>query len=100
MLETLKIEDIQNEEQRHLARTIGILAYINLVNEYGGTSVYVFKKDSLTKAIRDEKIRKEFNGSNYSYLARKYNLTDQRVRTIIANDEIEGQISFFDKKDP
>lgn len=96
MLENLNIEDIQNEEQRHLAQTIGISAYISLVKEYGGTSVYVFKEDSLTKAIRDEKIKKEFNGSNYSYLARKYNLTDQRIRAIVGSDELEGQISFFE----
>lgn len=100
MLEKLEIDDIQNEEQKHLARTVGLGAYISLVKEYGGTSVYVFKEDSITKNIRDEKIKKEFNGENYLYLAKKYNLTEQRIRAILngRNEVLKGQISFDDMK--
>lgn len=93
-IEGLSIDDIKNEEQRLLAETIGIKAYISLVRMYGGSSVYVYKEDTLTKNIRDEKIKGEFNGSNYSYLAKKHNLTEQRIRAIVNGYDEYEQIKF------
>ena len=94
MLDKLTIEDIKNEEQKNLAIIIGIDAYINLVKNYGGTNIYILKSDSLIKDIRDKKIRSEFNGYNYRYLAKKYNLTDGAIREIVDCRQLEGQISF------
>ena len=94
MLDKLTIEDIKNEEQKNLAIIIGIDAYINLVKNYGRTNIYILKSDSLIKDIRDKKIRSEFNGYNYRYLAKKYNLTDRAIREIVNSDYIDGQISF------
>lgn len=99
MLDILKIEDIENEEQRKIAKLIGIKAYIELVKYFGGSSIYILKEHSLVKDIRDKKIRQEFNGSNYSTLAKKYKLTDRSIREIINNKELDGQIS-FDFKTP
>ncbi|MGP1599369.1 Mor transcription activator family protein [Peptoanaerobacter stomatis] len=61
----------------------------------GVTSIYVHKEDSLIRGIRDNIIRSEFNGYNYSYLAKKYKLTDRTIRDIVDN-KIEGQVSFED----
>ena len=94
MLDKLTIEDIKNEEQKNLAIIIGIDAYIKLVKNYGGTNIYILKSDSLIKDIRDKKIRSEFNGYNYRYLANKYNLTDRAIREIVDCRQLEGQISF------
>lgn len=94
IIENISLDDIKNEEQKALAQTIGIEAYIRLVKMYGGTSVYVFKQDSLTKSLRDERIKQEFNGRNYSYLAKKYNLTQQRVRDIVNGYDEYEQIKF------
>lgn len=94
MLDKLTIEDIENIEQREIAEIIGIDSYIRLVKEYGGTSIYVLKEDSLIKDIRDNKIREEFNGGNYVYLAKKYNLTENSIRNIVNKKELDGQIKF------
>lgn len=95
MLDTLKIEDIQNEEQKYIAELIGIASYVKLVKEFGGTSIYILKEDSLIKELRDKKIREEFKGGNYSALAKKYNLTEMTIRNIINdNCKLNGQISF------
>lgn len=94
MLDRLTIEDIINDEQKQIAEIIGIDAYIKLVRNFGGTSIYIWKQDSLIKDIRDKKIRQEFNGSNYSLLAKKYNLTDRTIRDIVDNKALDGQIKF------
>ena len=94
MLDRLTIEDIINDEQKQIAEIIGIDAYIKLVRNFGGTSIYIWKQDSLIKDIRDKKIRSEFNGSNYSLLAKKYNLTDRTIRDIVDNRALDGQIKF------
>lgn len=95
-LEFIELDDIKNDEQRALAQVIGIEAYIRLVKQYGGTNVYVLKEESLTKSIRDDKIKKEFNGRNYQFLAKKYNLTEQRIRVIINGSDEYEQIRFFE----
>ncbi|EJU21683.1 Mor transcription activator family protein [Peptoanaerobacter stomatis] len=94
MLDKLTIDDIENTEQREIAEIIGIDSYIKLVKEYGGTSIYILKEDSLIKDIRDSKIREEFNGGNYVYLAKKYNLTENSIRNIVNKKELDGQIKF------
>ncbi|MGP1598949.1 Mor transcription activator family protein [Peptoanaerobacter stomatis] len=95
MLDKLKIDDIQSQEQKEIAQIIGIESYINLVKHFGGTSIYILKEDSLIKDIRDRNIKMEFDGSNYTYLAKKYNLTDRTIREIVDNKKVlNGQIKF------
>ncbi|MBF1051030.1 MAG: DNA-binding protein [Peptostreptococcaceae bacterium] len=99
MLDKLTINDIENKEQKAIADTIGIEAYISLVRQYGGTSIYVLKEDSLVKDIRDKMIREEFDGGNYVYLAKKYNLSETSIRNITNNNFTNKyQISFDDLK--
>ena len=52
---------------------------------------------------RDEQIREEFDGSNYTQLAVRYGLTETWIRTIVMEKArelrqkpIDGQISMFD----
>ncbi len=58
---------------------------IVLARHFGGGMVYFPKLDKALIRIRDEKIRKEFNGHNYRDLARKYGITESWVREIVAN---------------
>lgn len=99
----LKIEELR-EEQQQIAEVIGVEAYLMLTKRFGGTSIYIAKAEEiLQRKSRDEKIRNEFNGSNYSQLATKYGLTEVWIRTIvydkaeeIKKKPIQGQMSLND----
>ncbi len=84
-------------EQRELAEAIGIDTYIKLVKTFGGCSIYVGKEDKINSIIRDKNIKAEFNGYNYKDLAKKYRLSERRIRDILGDDNDNLQISIFDK---
>lgn len=94
----MTIEPALTDDQQELADLIGMDNYQKLVDYYGGTSIYIQKKDSITRTIRDKKIYAEFNGSNYRYLARKHKLSEQQTREIIKqqmnNYNEQNQIKF------
>ena len=46
-------------------------------------SVYFLKEESLLKEKRNRQILKMFNGGNYREIAKKFNLSENRVRSII-----------------
>lgn len=101
-LDSLALDDLDGD-QKELAECIGIEAYIKLVKCFGGLNVYVYKPDSLVKIKRDEKIKSEFNGHNYRYLALKYNLAENTVRQIVSseikrikNEPLINQLSFYE----
>ena len=82
------IEKITSPEQlsgssRELADIIGIEAYKKLVQHFGGSYIYINKPDTLTRNERNIEIRKKFNGSNYCQLAQEYQLTENRIRSIL-----------------
>lgn len=101
---TLKLTDLK-EEQRQIAEIIGLEAYLKLSRAFGGTTIYIAKAEEIVKrAERDQKIREEFDGSNYAQLAVKYGLTEVWIRNIvydkameIRKKPIDGQMSFFDE---
>ena len=72
---------------RDVAEVIGIEDAILLAKKLGGMAFYVPKLDSLERATRDRSIRSEFDGSNYSVLAKKYNLTVSWIREIVHTKE-------------
>lgn len=92
MLRELTIADIADEQQKSIAELIGIENYIKLVDFYGGSSIYIYKKDSFIRILRDKQIKAEFKG-NYRELAQKYNLTEVAIRNIIGeqNPVMVGQ---------
>jgi len=92
VLDELKMEDIADEQQKALAELIGIENYKKLVEVYGGSSIYVYKRDSFLRTLRDKKIKEEFKG-NYKELAQKYNLTEMAIRNIIGEQNLimQGQ---------
>lgn len=57
----------------------------------GGVAVYIPRGLGYELSIRDQKIYEEFTGDNYHLLARKYDMTEMRVRQIV------GQIGRIEK---
>lgn len=97
-MDNIKIQDLQGE-QRQIAETIGLEAYLKLVKIYGGTNIYIAKIDKLLSIKRDREIVKRFNGYNYKSLANQYRLSERAVREIINRENsrlLSQQLSFFD----
>lgn len=84
------------EPYRTILVEISLEAMIKFAQLFQGMPVYFPKLDSLLQEIRNEKIKKEFNGSNYRELSRKYNLTEVWIRNIVAQKQNENQITIFD----
>lgn len=55
----------------------------HLVEQKGGRSVYLAKSVAVHLSARDREICARFRGDNYYELARKYDLTEMRVRQIV-----------------
>lgn len=85
----LTIEELR-EEQKQIAEVIGVESYLALTKRFGGTSIYIAKAEEiLLRKNRDELIRNEFTGSNYSQLAGKYGLTEVWIRNIVYDKAVE-----------
>lgn len=99
----LKLDDLR-EEQKQIAEVIGMENYLSLTRMFGGTNIYIAKAEEIVKRNeRDEKIREEFDGSNYARLAIKYGLTEVWIRNIVSEKAteikrkpIEGQMELAD----
>lgn len=99
----MNIEKITNldqlsGDQRELAETIGLDAYRKLVENYGGSHVYICKSETVLRELRNIEIYNEFNGFNYRELAKKYNLSEKTVREIVSvirNIPVDGQMKLF-----
>lgn len=74
--------DWLSEEQREIAETVGIEVYRKLVRVYGGASIYI-SKPKVPYPIRNSEILRLFDGGNYKALARKFGLSEGRIRAII-----------------
>ena len=102
LLENIQIEDLRDRD-RELAETIGMDAWRKLIDVYGGTGrMYIPQVDMVVIPIRDQLIRREFNGDNFYELARKWNMTERSIREIVKDKiqeirhrPIDGQLSFL-----
>ena len=61
----------------------------HIANEVGGTAIYFAKGLAMHISSRDRELYARFNGHNHRELARMYNITETRVRQIIAAIERE-----------
>lgn len=79
-----------------LARILGVELTLKLAEELGGTSIYLPKTDKLIQQLRDRKIRDEFDGGNHKTLARRYQLSESRIRQILAETDADSnQLTLF-----
>lgn len=74
------------EEQREIAECIGFDSYKKLVRTFDGNHIYVQKADTLTKKIRNQRIKFLYNGKNINYLSMIFNLSESRIRYILSNE--------------
>lgn len=94
-LDKVTIEMLRGE-QREIAECIGLDVYLKLVRRFGGCQIYIAKPDKVAAGFRDEQIRAEFNGFNFSVLAAKYGLTERTIREIVRPCScLEGQTDMF-----
>lgn len=83
-VEALSLDDL-DEEQRELAECIGLQAYKRLITDYAGLTLTVRTPERIIIPLRNADIRKEFDGHNFYFLARKYGLHEKTVRNIVNN---------------
>ena len=69
-------------EQLQAWAELTLLQLQHLANEKGGVAVYLAKGITAHLSARDRKMCAEFRG-DYKSLARRYNLTEMRVRQIV-----------------
>ena len=63
---------------------VGMDVFIRICEEYGGNQIYFPKKDSLMRGYRDKVIKREYDGTNVSELARRYGLSSNHIRNIVS----------------
>lgn len=83
ILKRLTYEDL-NPEQQGFADLVGLDVFKMLVRKCGGTYLYIPKEDNITRPARNAMIKAEFTGSNIRELAKKYQLSEVQIRSIIA----------------
>jgi Mor family transcriptional regulator len=54
-----------------------------LVASFGGATHYIPCGKDFLKLPRNEQIKKEFNGTNYQFLSKKFHVTEMRIRQIV-----------------
>ena len=84
MINFLTKEDVP-EILQNLIDIMGIEAFIELIKQYGGSSLYIPNENSVLKPIRNRLIKKHFNGHNYKELAKEFKISEMQVRNIIHN---------------
>lgn len=96
LVKDLALDMISEGLYRMIAEAIGTDNFYKLAEIVGGTTIYIPKPESLTRPVRDARIKKEFTGHNHQELARKYGVTERWVRRICGPRQAEGQIGIFD----
>lgn len=101
LIKELKIDDLP-EPYKLIADSCGVETAIKIAELFGGSQVTFQKLDTILYVLKERLIRSQFNGYNYSELARKYNCSTSWVRKITADSverersrPIENQISLF-----
>ena len=67
-------------KDREIAELIGIENYMRLVNQYGGSNIYIPSASLLKRDELEKEIKQQYNGDNAAELGKKYELS---ARTII-----------------
>ena len=72
LAEGLTLEMLPEGLYRMIAEAIGTDNFYKLAEVVGGTTVYIPKPESVTRPVRDARIKEEFNGYNHPELARRH----------------------------
>lgn len=85
-LQKVKYGDL-TPEQRELADLLGLDTFLKLVEQCGGTNLYIPKAETIGRAARNAMIQAEFTGYNVKALAAKYRLSEVQIRSIVAKKD-------------
>ena len=72
-----------HEDLHNMVDIIGIDNFIKIVKIYGGSAIYIPTYKTILIQERNKNIIKEYDGSNISYLRKKYNLTNSQIRKLL-----------------
>ena len=88
----LTLEMLPEGLYKEIAEAIGIGNFYKLAEVVGGATVYIPKPESVTRPVRDARIKAEFNGYNHPELAQKYGVSVRWVRLLCGAGRMEGQM--------
>lgn len=71
------------EVYQEMAAIIGVEPTMQLAQVFSGNSVYFPKLDRSLLTLRNQAIRRDFNGANIKELARRWGLSARHVRHIV-----------------
>lgn len=74
---------IKNEDLAWLKEMIGQQLLEKIIDYAGGTQIYIPKRETIERPLRDKAVLQEYNGYNTKQLARKYGVTERTIRRIV-----------------
>ncbi|WP_432718385.1 Mor transcription activator family protein [Pectinatus frisingensis] len=84
------------ENWQTIADIIGLAALLKLCKDFGGTSLYVPKLESIIAPAKRRLILKKFDGGNHKELAQRFHLSERNIYDIVAPAVWEkNQLSLF-----
>lgn len=97
------MEDPRVKLPHPIAAEVALSVAEHVRKNIGGVATYIPRGMSYELTLRDREIWTDFRGDNYAELARKYDMTEMRVRQIIAlamkADRARRQQSLFGTTD-
>ncbi len=82
-------------QYRDIAEEIGIENFIKIVEKFGGTSLYIPKLKTVYNDAIKKLIIEEYNGYNKKKLARKYEISERTVQSIVNENKYLEQLKLF-----
>ncbi|MDP3841062.1 MAG: Mor transcription activator family protein [Oxalobacteraceae bacterium] len=77
------MEDPRIKLPHPIAAEVAMSVAEHVRKNIGGVATYIPRGINYELTLRDKQMWMDFKGDNYSELARKYNLTDMRVRQVM-----------------
>ena len=71
---------------QEIAEEIGIENMLKLCTQFGGSTLYMPKRDSVIRELRNRRICEEFNGYNKKELCKKYQVSGRWIDEIISRN--------------
>jgi Mor family transcriptional regulator len=93
-IEETELASAVPDNVRELIELMGGLATIRLLARFEGQQIYLQRLDGAFRKLRDARIRAEFDGNNHAYLCRRYGLSVNRIREILAEPQYQ-QVGLF-----
>lgn len=78
------IQNYDNENVHNLINLVGLDGTLNLINEHGGSAVYIPKLNTILKETKSKLILKAYNdGLTFKQISEKYGVTNKQIHSIV-----------------